>query len=1176
MLFHRVGPISVLLLTLFVAVLVPLSSGSAIAFTSSHVPSPATSPISVEPRSSAPAVSPQGGFVPPSVGQTTVLTNNTVYPGLYHSVDTAVAGTFEDWGTTPAYDPATNLFYEPVYNVTLNASSGYFGGYLAAISPATDRLVHLFTVGQIPEGVAFDSSNGLIYVLDHDSETISVVDPATNSTLSSLSLGSGSGTTGSIAVNNSSGHLFIASAFVGVIDLNLTNGHMFNISLAAGGTSLVYDNQTGELYQIGSNIQVIGPNNDTVWKTINFPTPPSITGYPAVDWKTDELYVPWGKNTSAVNLTTNTFGPTLSFAEVVGATPAATFDPANGMVYVVSDYGTYNVTELDPATHQWVASSPSIPSTEYGGIAYSSGSGLLLVAGLVQAGSSGFVLLSQSLQVVGQPLSLEYPYTQSYFDPLTGYLFVILEGIGSNGNVSVINITSGKIIGYVEAGLDPHAIWVDPGTGYGYIANFGPPPAGKVDNLTVFNAYTFATTGSISVGVDPFSMTFDPGTGYLYVVNSASANITVVDPKTNSTIGSIGLPGFTPGASVFDPSTSDIYVVGTVSGQYDGEIYTISPGSMTGAYTTTTYSEPFSIAYDASTGFLYVPDTDSALYVIQEFNPSSDVFFNSIPLYHSTLAIAWDPVNGLLYVPDEFNATNGGYDGNSVTEVTLSSGTGTLVNLTVGEHPNGIAIDPSTGEAFVSNVDSGSVVFIDPGTPSSSSTYNVTFDTVPTSCSVTFNGVSYTNGQQATGVTGGSYSLAANSCSGETFSSWSSTAGTVTSLTSASTSILVSSNGTVTGTYTTTPIGYTVTFDTAPTSCSITFNGVSYTNGQQATSVTGGSYPLQANTCTGETFSSWSSSAGTVTSTTSASTSITVSGSGTVTGTYSATSSGYIVTFDVVPSTCSLTFNGNPYSNGGQATGVTPGSYPLDAATCPGETFTSWSSTAGIVASLSSSATSVTVSATGTITATFTATPPATYLITFVETGLPSGTSWTVTLAGTPLTESTATIATSRADGTYAFSVGTVAGYTANVTSSSVIVSGADKEVEIGFTAQSSTAPSSTGPGGLSTTELALIVGLIVAALLVLFFFIAARPHRYPIVFSAKGLPEGTSWSVKLNGKPQSSTDTTIEFRVADGTHAFEVGPVKGYTASPSSGTVEVKKDRRLVPVAFSRLPPTP
>src|SRR5208282_2708507 len=150
------------------------------------------------------------------------------------------------------------------------------------------------------------------------------------------------------------------------------------ISAAAGGTNLVYDNRTGELYQIGSNLQVIGPNNDTVWKTINFPTSPSITGYPAVDWKTNELYVPWENYTSAFNLTTNTLGPTLSLETGPGATPAATFDSTTGMVYVVSDYGTYNVTELNPLSHAWVAHSPSIPSTEYGGIAYASVSDRLL------------------------------------------------------------------------------------------------------------------------------------------------------------------------------------------------------------------------------------------------------------------------------------------------------------------------------------------------------------------------------------------------------------------------------------------------------------------------------------------------------------------------------------------------------------------------------------------------------------------------------------------------------------------------------------------------------------------------------------------------------------------------------------------------------------------------------
>ncbi len=1169
------GSVALSLLTLVIAALLALSAGSALSSSSDHRAS-GVAPADVgETLLPASHVGPGAGYVPPSVGETTVLINNTVYPGLFRSVDTYDDGGPFSWGTTPAYDPNTNLFYEPVSNVTESATSVYYGGYLAAISPVTDRLVQLIPVGLEPEGVVFDSSNGLLYVVNHDPGNISIVNPSTNATIGSLALPANSYTDGSIAVNSSSGHLFLVSPANGIYDVNIASNTSSVISSVAGGTYVVYDNQTGELYQVGNSIQVIGASNDTLWKTINFPSASSNTGAPAVDWKTDELYVPWGKNTSAVNLTTNTLGPTLSFNEVEGATPAAAFDPDNGMVYVISDYSSYNVTELNPATHQWVGSSPQIPSTEYGGIAYSNGSGEFLLTGLVQSGSSGFILMTPSLQVAGQPLSFEFPGTQSYFDPSTGYLFVAEAGVGSVGNVSVINPTSGKILGNVVAGLDPHAIWVDPTTGFGYIANFGPPPTGHVDNLTVFNARTFATTGSIPVGADPYSMTYDPVTEDLYVVNSGSLNITIINPATNSTVGSVSGFGMTPGMSLYDPSTSDIYVVGTVSGTDYGQIDTVDPATATVTYTdTSAFTEAFAAAFDGATGLIYIQDTNSAIYEIQEYDPVSGLYVGAIPLYHTTLYMAWDPVNGLLYAPDEFNSTNGGFDANSITEVNVTSGA--LVNLTVGERPNGIAVNESSGEAFVSNVDSGSVVFIDSGTPTSFSGYTVTFDTVPTSCSVTFNGVTYTDGQQATGVTGGSYTLVANACAGEMFSSWSSTAGTITSLTSASTSILVSANGIVTGTYTATSTGYTITFDVVPSTCSVTFDGVSYSNGNQVTGVAGGPYPISANACTGETFSSWGSTAGTVSSPTSTSTSILVSSSGTLTGTYASAPTGYTVTFDVVPSTCALTFNGNTYSNGEQATDVASGSYPLDANACTGETFTGWSSSAGTVASLTLSGTSVTVSATGIITATFTATSPGAYTITFVETGLPSGTSWSVTLSGTLLSNSTAAISAARADGTYDFTVGTVTGYTANVTSGSVIVSGADKEVEIGFTAKSTSTPGSSGPGGLSSTDLGLVAVIILAALLVLFFFIAARPHRNPVIFSAKGLPAGTSWSVKLDGKPQSSTETTIEFHVADGPHSFEVGTVKGYTASPSSGTVEVKKDRRVVPVAFSRITPAP
>jgi YVTN family beta-propeller protein len=1078
----------------------------------------------------------------------------------------------EGWGTTPAYDPNTSLFYEPVSNVTENATATYYAGYLAAISPATDRLVHLFPVGLEPEGVTYDSSNGLLYVLNYDSNNVSVVDPSTNATIGSLAYPSGNALDGSMAVDNSSGVLFLASAF-GLYDLNVTNDAFAYVagSSQAQTLSVVYDNQTGEVYEVGTEVMVIGPINDTVWKTIALPAiPSSPPGALTIDWSTDELYVPWDNNTTAVELATNTLGPTLTLSSGEGVAPAATFDPDNGMIYVVTDYPNYNVTELNPATHRWVASSPALPTGEYGGIAYSAGSGRFLLAGVVQSGSSGFVLMTPTLQVVGQPMSATYP-AGDYFDPTTGYLFVLESGLGLYGNASVVDPATGKILGYVAAGLSPHAVWVDPSTGYGYIANFGPPPAGHVDNLTVFNARTFATTGSIPVGVNPFSLTYDPDTGYLYVVNSASANITILDPTTNSSVGSIALPGITPGPTVFDPSTTYLYVLGSVSGETYGELDTVNPSSDSIVGETQTYFQAFAEAFDAATGLIYVQDTNSSIYVIQEFDPASGSFVGSINLYHTTLNMAWDPVNGLLYIPDQVNSTNGGYDANTVTEVNVTSGT--LVNLTVAERPNGIAVDASTGEAFVANFDSGSVMFIDPGTPAPSS-YTITFQSVPTSCSITFNGVTYTNGQQVSGVAAGTYPLVAPACTGETFSSWSSTVGSVGSTTSNTTTVTVSATGTITATFTATSVTYVITLQTSPTTCSITFDGATYTNGQQASGVAAGTYSLVAPACTGETFSSWSSTAGSVASTTSASTTVTVSATGTITGTFTATPPPtYVVTFQTSPTTCSITFNGVAYTNGQQASGVAAGTYPLVAPACTGETFTSWSSTAGTVSSPSSASTTVSISATGTVTATFTATPPPTsYPVTFTETGLPTGTSWSVTFNSALNTSTTVTIGFSVVNGMYSFTVGTVAGYTATPGSGQLTVNGGPASQEITFTVAAPTpSPKSTSSGflGLPGSEGYDLLGGLAALLVVIVLLAVFRRHKLPVVFTESGLPGGTQWSVALDGSLQAAKEDVIMFTVGSGTHSYRVGGVGSFVPSPAMGTIEVKRDRVDVRIRF-------
>ena len=1085
---YRTLPVGTLALLLLASALLPSSVGAVPAQEPSHVPGLGTSLYGSDASSVLSQVRPSTPPVPPSVGRTTVLINNTVYPGLYPSVNTLTAGTF-DWGTAPAYDPHTNLFYVPVSNVTENPSS-LPQGYLAAISPATDSLVRLIPVGIDPIAVAYDSSNGLLYVVNFHSNNISVVDPVTNSTIGSLGLPDGSSPDVSAAIDNSTGQLFLASpANDCVWDVNIANDDNTSITATQSATTtyVVYDNQTGEVYLVGSEVQVIGPNNNTLWKAIPLPAPTSdvMAGDPVVDWQTDELYVPWDNNTTAVELATNELGPTLTLSSEEGVTPAATFDPENHMIYVLMDDPAYNVTALNPATHEWAGSSPAIPAAPYRGMGYSTASERLLLVGKVESGSSGFVLMSPApgLPIVGQPVTAVDP-GQSYFDPTTGDIFVPEPGIGEYGNVTVVDPTTGLTLGYIPAGLDPIDVWVDSTTGYGYIANFGPPPAGHVDNLTIFDARTLAVTGSIPVGAEPYCMAYDPTTEDLYVANDESDNITIIDPVTNSSVGSISTSGFGATALLYDPSTTFLYAPGQVSGG-DGEMAIINPVEEYVVYDSL-YFEPSGAAYDAATGLIYVQDTNTSVYVLQDFDPATGSVVGSINLYEAAQHIAWDPVNDLLYVPARLNYTNGGFDANWVIEVNVTSGA--LVNLTVGEAPAGISLDSSSGEAFVSDVDAGSVVYIDPGTPAPSSGYTVTFQTVPTSCSVTFNGASFTNGEQETGVAAGTYPLVANTCTGETFGSWASTAGSVTSPDAASTTITVADSGTVTASYSTVPPGT------------------------------------------------------------------------------------YTVTFDVVPSTCAITFDGTPYTSGEQASDLAAGSYPLSANSCAGETFSSWSSTAGTVASTTSASTSVTVSATGTITSTFTATPPGTFVVTFTETGLPTGTSWSVTLAGSPLSSTTASISQAEPNGSYAFTIAAVTGYTSNITSGSVHIEGAGEVVEVGFTTSSSSAK---GSGGLlSGSDWDWIIGLILALIVILLIVVLARPHRYPLVFTRTGLAEGTTWSVTMDSRLQSSTEASIVFHVPDGTHSFSIGPVPGYSGTPKSGVVEVKDDQRLVYVTFERTPP--
>ncbi len=160
----------------------------------------------------------------------------------------------------------------------------------------------------------------------------------------------------------------------------------------------------------------------------------------------------------------------------------------------------------------------------------------------------------------------------------------------------------------------------------------------------------------------------------------------------------------------------------------------------------------------------------------------------------------------------------------------------------------------------------------------------------------------------------------------------------------------------------------------------------------------------------------------------------------------------------------------------------------------------------------------------------------STYNVTFSESGLPSGTSWSVTLNGSTEFSTTSTIVFTVINGSYAFNVSAVTGYTVQPSSGRAVVTGAAVPEAVTFM---------------------LIVGA-----------------TYSVSFTETGLVPGTTWSVTLGGALESSTTATIVFTEPNGTYSYSVTSVAGYQVSPASGNVDVSGAPASQGISFTTTAP--
>ena len=161
---------------------------------------------------------------------------------------------------------------------------------------------------------------------------------------------------------------------------------------------------------------------------------------------------------------------------------------------------------------------------------------------------------------------------------------------------------------------------------------------------------------------------------------------------------------------------------------------------------------------------------------------------------------------------------------------------------------------------------------------------------------------------------------------------------------------------------------------------------------------------------------------------------------------------------------------------------------------------------------------------------------PVEYDVTFVESGLPTGTTWSVTLNGTTVVSATNTVAFNVPDGTYAYRVNPMAEHYYLITSSgNVTVLGSGATVNVAF-----------------------------------------YSSIYTITLTESNLPAGTGWSATLTGPGVSEFNWTstksLGFTVPNGTYTFTIGVVSGWTASPHSGSIVVSGSSVIESIVFTRV----
>jgi len=156
------------------------------------------------------------------------------------------------------------------------------------------------------------------------------------------------------------------------------------------------------------------------------------------------------------------------------------------------------------------------------------------------------------------------------------------------------------------------------------------------------------------------------------------------------------------------------------------------------------------------------------------------------------------------------------------------------------------------------------------------------------------------------------------------------------------------------------------------------------------------------------------------------------------------------------------------------------------------------------------------------------------YSVTFQESGLPSGTIWSLTFNSNSYSSNSSKIVIKEPNGTYSFNINSIGYYQPSPSSGSITVNGNNIYENITFT----------------------------------------KVISYQITFIENGLVSGITWQITLDSTIKSSTSSSIVFNeLQNGTYFYSVSIFnKWYSYSPASGTLTVNGANLTQDIQFTQL----